>query len=134
MNRLGLVLILLLLPFGLWGCGNQEQPSSAGVQESTVQMGDETLFKSGDNWIFQYSSGSSSCFIVGDKVSFGSREADHLVVKLDDQVSVNVPTNGKHRVLRVDLHGFTEVAIDPERFASPKELLQAVLTVRNEPA
>jgi hypothetical protein len=90
-------------------------------------MGEDTLFLTGSQWVFQFTAGDKSRFIAGDNVAFGSREANHLVVKVDAGITVNAPTNVKHRVLLVDQGGYIDVQVVPERFPIPKGLLQKVL-------
>jgi len=130
MNRLGLMLVPLLVSSGPSGCGGPEQKPPAEVGDSTIRMGNDTLFKSGSSWVFQFDAGAVPCFVVGDHVSFASREHDHLVVKLDAHMTVDIPTHGEHRILLVDPDGFSEVEIDPDRFSTPQDLLRAVVAAK----
>jgi beta-lactamase regulating signal transducer with metallopeptidase domain len=101
--------------------------SPVAPADKTTSMGGDTLFQTHDAWLFSFNARGRQCFIVADHVAFEKRETDHIVVKLDSSVSVNVPTTGKHRVRLVDKDGFTEVSIDPDKYPDKEQLIQEVI-------
>ena len=135
---------ILILIFALWlvvGCtGSTSKPVSNAIPSRTIQLGDATLFKSGDNWLYSFSAQDHSCFIVGIDVAYIDRTTEHLVVNLDltetqkssglpveSHVLLNVSTSGHQQVLAVRPSGVVECKIDVPQQMAPDKLIQDVI-------
>ncbi len=95
--------------------------------ERTIQMGEEVLFKSHDDWIFKYFVDGVACYVVGEDIPFVERRADSLAVDCRLGQIMHVSTSGRHRIVKADIQGFTEVNMEIAAGASLKVILQDVL-------
>jgi len=128
MNRyctFALPFVFALIAMTLTGCGDDKQ--SKGSEFKVVQMGDDTMITKGNDWLFRFTRDGKPCVIVGDEVPFKEQTPELLVVDLRGGVFVNVPTNGLHPVLLINMDGINPIKFDQSNFSDDKELLKAIL-------
>ena len=88
-------------------------------------MDDASLFVSDDDWVYTYPAGNGHCHIIGHNVEFVERKDTQLLVKLDENVEVNVQISDKN--LLVDASGVHDVSADLTDVEVNTGMIQAVV-------
>lgn len=88
-------------------------------------MGDSSLFVHADDWVYTYPVGDGNCHVIGHGIEFVERKSESILVKLDDEIELNVPVSDRN--LFVDSTGVHDVDVKLDQLPVDAGMIRMVV-------